>query len=103
MARTSPRWRRAFDAVEGRIAPPVERAVRTDAFADVLAVTVRVQRRLQREVERQSRRALHLVNMPAATDVKRLSSQLAELQRQTRALERRLEEDAAPTPKRRGS
>jgi hypothetical protein len=93
MPSNQPGWRRAFDAVEGRVAKPVEEAVQTDAFADAVALSFRLRRRLQREVERQTRRALHLVNLPAATDVKRLSAQLAELQQHTRALERRLEEE----------
>ena len=96
-----PLWRQAFDAVEGRIGPPAERAVQTDLFADAVALALRGRRRVQREVERQSRRALHLVNIPTATDIKRVSEQLAALQRQTRALEHRLEQAAAPQPARR--
>jgi hypothetical protein len=90
-----PLWRQAFDAVEGRVAPPAERAVQTDLFADAVALAFRGRRRIEREIERQSRRALHLVNLPTATDVKRVSEQLAALQRQTRALERQLEQERA--------
>ena len=93
-----PLWRQAFDAVEGRIAPPAERAVQTDLFADAVALAFRGRRRIQREIERQSRRALHLVNIPTATDVKRVSEQLAALQRQTRALEHRLAQEQSPPP-----
>src|SRR3954452_22473417 len=101
MPPNQPGWRRAFDAVEGRVAKPVEDAVQTDAFADVVALSFRLRRRLQREVERQTRRALHLVNLPAATDVNRLSAHLAELQQHTRALEHRLDEERArPAPAR---
>ena len=46
-------------------------------------------RRAQREVERRSRRFLHAVNLPTATDVRRLSEQVASLQRQVRDLEDR--------------
>jgi len=99
-----PLWRQAFDAVEGRIGPPAERAVQTDLFADTVALALKSRRRIQREIERQSRRALHLVNIPTATDVKRVSEQLAALQRQTRALEHRLaEQQQSPPPSQRGA
>ncbi|HEY3187875.1 MAG TPA: hypothetical protein VGJ70_10395, partial [Solirubrobacteraceae bacterium] len=53
---------------------------------------LRVNRRVQREVERRTRRALHLANLPTATDVRRLTQQVTDLQRQVRALSRELEE-----------
>jgi hypothetical protein len=83
-----PLWRQGFDAIERRLAGPVEGAVQTDLFADVVALGVRAQRRAQREVERRTRRVLHMVNVPTATDVRRVSEQLADLQRQVRELER---------------
>jgi hypothetical protein len=96
MANGKPLWRQAFDAVERRVAGPTETAVRSDLFNDAVALTFRVQRRLQREVERRSRRALHSVNLPAASDVKRVSDQLATLERQLRSLQRELEAGAKP-------
>ena len=86
---TKPAWRKAFDAVERRVAGPVESGVRTDAFNDVMAVVYRTRREVQRTVERQTRRALHMANLPTATDVKQLSEQVAALHREVRALERR--------------
>jgi hypothetical protein len=83
-----PLWRQGFDAIERRLAGPVEGAVQTDLFADVVALGVRAQRRVQREVERRTRGVLHMVNVPTATDVRRVSEQLADLQRQLRELER---------------
>jgi hypothetical protein len=88
---TKPAWRKAFDAVERRVAGPVESAVRTDAFNDVMAVVYRSRRELQRAIERQTRRALHLANVPAATDVKQVSEQVAALHRELRALQRELD------------
>ena len=84
-----PLWRQAFDAVDRRIAGPVEGAARSDVFGDVVALTVRAERRLRRELERRTRRALHLANLPTATDVRRLSEQVAELRRELRELEER--------------
>ena len=81
--------------MEGRIAPPAEQAVQTDLFADAVALAFRGRRHVQREIERQSRRVLHFVNIPTATDVKRVSEQVASLQRQTRTLQHRLEQAQA--------
>ncbi|HEY3019390.1 MAG TPA: hypothetical protein VGJ32_04315 [Solirubrobacteraceae bacterium] len=91
MAGRPPLWRRAFDAVEKPLGDALASGARSGAFADVLAIAVRVNRRAQREVERRTRRALHLVNLPAATDVRRLSQQVTDLQRQVRSLERELQ------------
>jgi polyhydroxyalkanoate synthesis regulator phasin len=84
-----PLWRQAFDAVDRRVAGPVENAAGSDAFGDALTIALRLQRRVRGRVERQSRRALHLLNLPAASDVKRLSEQVAALRRELRELERR--------------
>jgi hypothetical protein len=80
-----PLWRRAFDGVDRRIAGPVEAAARSDAFT----LAVRLERRVEREVEKRTRRALHLVNLPTATDVRRLQEQVAALRRELRELEER--------------
>ena len=50
---------------------------------------MRLARRAQQEVERRTRRVLHMVNLPTATDVRRLSEQVASLQREVRELEDR--------------
>ncbi len=84
-----PLWRRTFDSVDRRFAGPIEAAARSDAFGDALTIAWRLRRRAQREVERRTRRALHLVNLPAATDVRQLSEQVAALRRELRELEDR--------------
>jgi len=84
-----PLWRQAFDSVDRRIAGPVEAAARSDAFGDALTLAIRAQARVQRSVEKRTRRALHLVNLPTATDVRRLQEQVAALRRELRELEER--------------
>jgi polyhydroxyalkanoate synthesis regulator phasin len=84
-----PLWRRAFDTVDRRITGPVEAAARSDAFHDTLTLAIRLQSRVQRSVEKRTRRALHLVNLPTATDVRRLQEQVAALRRELRELEER--------------
>jgi polyhydroxyalkanoate synthesis regulator phasin len=86
-----PLWRRAFDAVEKPLGDALAQGARSGAFADVVAVGVRVERLARREVERRTRRVLHLANLPTATDVRRLTQQVTELQRQVRALSREVE------------
>jgi hypothetical protein len=84
-----PLWRQAFDAVDRRVAGPVEAGTRSDAFGDLVAVSWRLSRRMQQEVERRSRRVLHMANLPTATDVRRLSEQVAALQRELREMQDR--------------
>ena len=82
-----PLWRKAFDAAESRAAGPVEAGAHSDLFNDLVTVQIKLARRAQREVEKRTRRVLHAVNLPTATDVRRLSEQVASLQRQLRDLE----------------
>ena len=84
-----PLWRKAFDAVESRAAGPVEAGAHSDVFNDLITLNVRLARRAQQEVERRTRRLLHMANLPTATDVRRLSEQVASLQRELRELEER--------------
>jgi polyhydroxyalkanoate synthesis regulator phasin len=84
-----PLWRKAFDAVESRAAGPVEAGAHSDLFGDLLTLNVRLARRAQQEVERRTRRLLHMANLPTATDVRRLSEQVASLQRELRELQDR--------------
>ena len=82
-----PLWRRAFDEVDRRVSGPVEAGAHSDLFGDLVALQWKLARRAQREVERRSRRLLHAVTLPTATDDRRLSEQGASLQRQLRDLD----------------
>ena len=84
-----PLWRRTFDSVDRRIAGPVEATARSDAFGDALTLALRLRARAQRELEKRTRRVLHIANLPTATDVRRLSEQVAALRREVRELEDR--------------
>ncbi len=91
-----PLWLRVFDGVERPVGDVVSACTRSGAFADMFALSVRLQRRLQREVDRFSGRALHGANLPAASDMRRVSKQIAQLERQVRDLSRRLDEQGDP-------
>ena len=84
-----PLWRKAFDEVDKRVSGPVEAGAHSDLFGDLLTLNVRLARRAQQEVERRTRRLLHMANLPTATDVRRLSEQVASLQRELRELQDR--------------
>jgi polyhydroxyalkanoate synthesis regulator phasin len=65
--------------------------VRTDAFNDVLALVFRTRRALDRAIEDRLNQALHLANLSTASDVRRVSEQVAALHRELRALRRELD------------
>lgn len=99
MAPRPPFWRRLFDTIERPLGDALSAGARSGTFADIVALTVRLQRRLQREVERQSRRALHGANLPTASDIRRLSKQITDLDRQVRDLGRQLDQHRPPRPR----
>jgi hypothetical protein len=87
-----PLWRQVYDAVDSRIAPPLESAVQTQQFATVLSTALRLQGETRRFIERRSRRVWHLMNLPAGSDVTRLREQVVTLDRRVRELSHALEE-----------
>lgn len=99
-------WRRAFDTAERAVGPRLEEMVRTEQFAEAVGVASRARQELERRAQRASRRAWHLWNLPAATDVNRILERMGALERQVRDLSKRLEDageanDAdAPRPSR---
>lgn len=93
MANERPLWRKAIDAVERPVGSRLENLVQDERFSDVLAVKTHLQRALSRRLERAQRRLLHIGNLPARTDVARLSEQVARLERQLRDVSNRLEDE----------
>lgn len=92
MAEERPLWRKAFDSAERAIAPGLESAVKSDGFADFATAAMRVRADVARRAERATRRALHFWNLPAGSDVKRLSEQVASVERRVRSLTKRLDD-----------
>lgn len=82
----TPAWRRAYDTIEKPVGDALAAGARSGAMGDVTAIVIRVPRRLQKAVERRTRHLLHFVNIPTATDVRRLTAQVTELQRELRQL-----------------
>ena len=90
-----PLWRRAYDAVERPVGSRLEEAVQTDVFADVAGMVMWTQAEVGRRVERTTRRVLHRVNLPTASDVVRLREQVSALDRSVKRLDDSLRRSAA--------
>ena len=100
---TAPLWRRSFDLVEQAVASRLESIVRTEGFAVAVGLSAQTQREIRRRTERATRRAWHLLNLPAGSDVTRLMSQIAELERQVRDLTRAVEVPKGTRPVKRSA
>jgi hypothetical protein len=81
-----PLWLRVVHRVERAIGEPIEAAVRTDTYFDVVAHATRARSLAAGTAEGISRRCLHLVNLPAGSDVRRVREQLARMERRLAAL-----------------
>jgi hypothetical protein len=86
MSSGPPLWLQAVYRLERAIGGPIESAVRSDTYFDVVAQANRARARAIGAVEGVSRRCLHLVNLPAGTDVRRVREQLSRMERRLNAL-----------------
>jgi hypothetical protein len=93
-SRTKPRWRRLVDRVDRSVTPRANAAVRTSAFADLMAARIRLEGQLRRRVERQTAAFWHLLNLPTVSDHRAVRAQLVAIEAQLRALSERLDDAA---------
>jgi hypothetical protein len=89
-----PRWQREVGRVVNLVNPRLEAVTRRDEFAIAVGLARTMRGELQRRFERQSKRALHLFNLPAGSDIRALRQQVASLERQLRDLGKLVEESA---------
>jgi hypothetical protein len=89
-----PMWRSSFDVVERSLGSIIGRVTKSEALAVAVGLAQTVQRDVSRRAERASRRVLHLLNLPAGSDITRLLRQMGSVERQVRDLEKRLEDGA---------
>jgi hypothetical protein len=80
-ANRQPLWLRAVLKLERAIGEPIEAAVRSDRYFDLISTTTRVRRQATGLAEGVSRRALHLMNLPAGSDIRKIRQQLARMER----------------------
>jgi hypothetical protein len=85
-------WLELIQKWERAIGEPVEQFVRSDAYFDAMTQVNRVRAHLTRRFEGVWEEWLHLFNMPAATDVRRLREQLSRLERQVNRIAKGLED-----------
>jgi hypothetical protein len=86
MPANQPLWLRAVIRLERAIGEPIESAVRSDTYFDLLSTTTRVRRKVSGTAEGVSRRCLHLLNLPAGTDIRNMRQQLARMERRLNQL-----------------
>ncbi|MGB5758089.1 MAG: poly(R)-hydroxyalkanoic acid synthase subunit PhaE [Acidimicrobiales bacterium] len=88
----APRWRQLFDTWEKAVAPGLEELTASAEFRDVTATMTRWNAAARRQSEAASRQWLHAFNLPAATDIRRLRRQIAELEREVGVLRRAMQD-----------
>jgi hypothetical protein len=86
MPANQPLWLRAVIRVERAIGEPIESAVRSDTYFDIISTTTRVRRKVTGTAEGVSRRCLHLLNLPAGSDIRGMRQQLARMERRLNEL-----------------
>jgi hypothetical protein len=85
-------WLNLVLRAERAIGAPVEAAVHSDAYFDVVTELSRGKRRLTGALESVSKRGLHLLNLPAGTDIRRVREQLARMDRRLLQISKELEQ-----------
>jgi hypothetical protein len=83
---TSPVWKQLFDAVDQRVSPTINEFAKREEVASLAALGLRGRSEVHRAIERVSRRALHLLNLPAGSDVNRLLEHIARVEQEVRGL-----------------
>ena len=85
-------WLKLVLRLERAIGGPVESAVHSDLYFDVVTELNRGTRRLTGAVESVSKRSLHVLNLPAGTDIRQLREQLARMDRRLLQISKELEQ-----------
>jgi hypothetical protein len=87
-----PLWLKTVYRVERAVGEPVEAAVRTETYFEVMTKVTRTTKTAKRAVSGVSTRALHLLNLPAGSDVRRMREQLARMERRINQLSEQVDE-----------
>jgi hypothetical protein len=86
MPANQPLWLRAVIRLERAIGEPIESAVHSDTYFDLVSTTTRVRHKVTGTAEGISRRCLHLLNLPAGSDIRSMRQQLARMERRLNQL-----------------
>jgi hypothetical protein len=83
---SAPLWLRAVHRLERAVGEPVEAAVRTDTYFDLVTKATRATTKARRTVTGTSTRLLHVLNLPADSDMRRMREQLMRMERRLNQL-----------------
>jgi hypothetical protein len=92
MSEGIPLWLKLVLRAERAVGTRVESAVHSDPYFDLVAFINRRKASLTDSVEGVSKRILHLANLPAGTDIRRVREQLARMERRLVEVSKELEE-----------
>ncbi len=94
-----PLWRQMFDAWEKEAGPAMAQFAASSEFKDMARVSSEFSRQLADDFEQVTTNVLHMLNLPAASDVRKIRRQLGMIDREVRNLRRLVEElDDGVTP-----
>ena len=96
-----PVWRQVYDRMATQVGPRLSEATASDQFAGATEVVIALRRAVLRDMRRRSRQWLHLMNLPAGSDIHLVRREIGELERQVRELAKRVEETGASASTRR--
>ena len=95
-----PSWKQVFDAADRTLGGRINDFARSENFAIIAGLVTRSRSEFAQRSERASRQALHLMNLPSGSDVKRLLAQIGLLEREVRDLRKQLDDQRAVAPAR---
>lgn len=87
----TPVWRQAFNKAERAVGEPLERAVDTRQFADMMSLGAKARKALQRQIYGTVNRTLHSVGLSTRKDTREIARQLNRVQAQLREVSTQLE------------
>jgi polyhydroxyalkanoate synthesis regulator phasin len=90
MTNQLPRWKRLFDTLDRTVGTRVNELAQSEEVAALTVLGHRSRTGLAHFTEHTSRRVLHALNLPAGSDVNRLLSHIASLEREVRDLRNEL-------------
>ena len=94
---SGPVWKQLFDAAERTVGSRINDFAKSENYAILVGLATRVQRQSAERSERLSRQFLHMANLPAGSDVNRLLTQIAKLEREVRELRKQLDDQKRGT------
>jgi len=89
---SGPLWKKAYDSLEKQAGPALSDFLSKPEVVEAITLGMAIQRRARDDLGDVIRRGLHTVNLPSGTDVRKVSNQIAGLEREIRQLSRQVEE-----------